>query len=111
MKIYFLRAPTEQQKMHEAKWSKTTDKILDVIKSKGEMDTKSLVKMTGYKVSTVNAQISILRRLGLVTSRQPENIERSLCPPHVWEEEAIPRPYGDTMTIRKYRVCGKTERV
>ncbi|MGQ9468877.1 MAG: winged helix-turn-helix transcriptional regulator [Nitrososphaerales archaeon] len=95
---------------HERRWCKTTERILEVIKSKGEIDTNSLAKMTGYKITTVNAQVSILRRLGLITSHIREDIE-SICPPHIWMEETISKPYGDTITIRKCKVCGLTERM
>ncbi|MEM2211069.1 MAG: winged helix-turn-helix transcriptional regulator [Nitrososphaerales archaeon] len=110
MKVYFIREPTKQQKKHEAKWSKTTEKILNVIKSKGEIDTRTLAEITGYKLGTINAQVSILRRLGLVTTREHENLEVSLCPPHQWSEEVTLRPYGDNIIIRKCRICGKVER-
>jgi len=109
VKVYFIRDPTKQQKKHEKKWSRTTERILEAIKLKGEIDTDSLAKITGYKINTVNAQVSILRRLGLITSCIREDVE-FICPPHIWIEEAIPR-YGDTITIRKCKICGLTERI
>ena len=66
MKVTFVREPTEEEIARTLKWSATTKRVLQVVKSKGSIASKELQQTTGYKPSTIYAQISILRRMGLI---------------------------------------------
>jgi hypothetical protein len=71
-------------------------------------------------MGTVTAQVSILRRMGLVTSEPPAARTRkkkpealavypknrfALCPPHFWYNRKIRRTY--LMATRTCRLCGE----
>ena len=66
MKIAFVRELSEEEVEQFPKWSSTTDKILEVVKSKGSVSNKELQQLTSYKLNTINAQVSILRKYGVV---------------------------------------------
>jgi len=69
LEVRFTREPTIEEVSQEKKWSATSQKILEMIKSKDSTTTQQLEQTTGYKLSTVQAQVSILRRLGLIETR------------------------------------------
>lgn len=66
MQVTYVREPTEEEIGKAPKWSATSVRILDVIKTKRSVTNTELSCITGYKLSTINAQISILRRMGLI---------------------------------------------
>jgi len=66
LEIRFTREPTVEEISQAKKWSATSQKIFETIKSKDSITTQQLEQITGYKPSTVRAQVSILRRLGLI---------------------------------------------
>lgn len=66
----FVREPDEAEVTPIYKLSTTAEKILNVIKSSGTTTNKELQQLTGYKIGTINAQISILRRRGLIESNR-----------------------------------------
>jgi DNA modification methylase/DNA-binding transcriptional ArsR family regulator len=66
MKVVYIREPTEEEIEKTLKWSATTEKILGAIRSKGSASPTELQQATGYQLNTVYAQLSILRRMGLI---------------------------------------------
>lgn len=66
MEVRFTREPNGKEISQAEKWSTTSRKILETIKSRDFITTEQLERITGYKSSTVRAQVSILRRMGLV---------------------------------------------
>ncbi len=66
MKIAFVKELSGEEVEHFPKWSSTTDKILEIVKSKGSVSNKELQQLTSYKLNTINAQISILHKYGAV---------------------------------------------
>jgi DNA modification methylase/DNA-binding transcriptional ArsR family regulator len=66
MKVIYVREPTEEEIEKTLKWSSTTEKVLQVIRSKGSVSPAELQQATGYQLNTIYAQLSILRRMGLI---------------------------------------------
>jgi hypothetical protein len=66
MKVTYVREPTEEEIAKSTKWSATTEKILKLVKLKGSITNTELQQATGYQPGIIYAQISILRRLGLI---------------------------------------------
>jgi len=66
MEIKYIREPAEEEVSKVPKWSATSERILEAIKTKRSVSTVDLSRLTGYKLSTINAQISILRQMGLI---------------------------------------------
>lgn len=66
LQVAYVRLPTDDEILNTPKWSGTTKRLLDVIKTKKITSNVELQQVTGYKLNTVNAQISIMRRLGLI---------------------------------------------
>jgi DNA modification methylase len=66
MKIIYIREPTEEQIAKTLKWSATTERVFEVVKSKGSITNTELQQVTGYQPGTIYAQIGILRRMGLI---------------------------------------------
>jgi DNA modification methylase/DNA-binding transcriptional ArsR family regulator len=66
MKVVYVREPTEEELEKTLKWSATTEKVLQAIKSKGSISPAELQQATGYQLNTIYAQLSILRRMGLI---------------------------------------------
>jgi hypothetical protein len=105
--LCFVREPTEQQKTYEPRWSMTTIKVLSEIKSRRTVESHFLASITGYKMGTINAQASILRRMGLITTTLKEKVGTPSCPSHSWIEEIVTRSYGDSVVVRKCENCGE----
>lgn len=66
MEVRFIREPTIEEISQAKKWSATSQKIFETIKIKDIIATEQLEQITGYTPSTVRAQVSILRRMGLI---------------------------------------------
>lgn len=66
IKIAYLRSLPKQEMERAPKWSATTDKVVEIVKSKGRVTNLELQRLTSYKLNTINAQISILRKHGVV---------------------------------------------
>lgn len=66
LELKFVREPTPEEVSQAEKWSSTSRKILEAVKSNSYITTLQLEQITGYKPGTVRAQVSILRRMGLI---------------------------------------------
>jgi len=66
MEVKYIQEPTGEEVRKVPKWSATSERILEVIKTKRSVSTAELSRITGYKLGTISAQISILRRMGLI---------------------------------------------
>jgi len=66
MEVKYVREPTEEEVSKVPKWSGTSERVLEIIKTKCSVSTVDLSRLTGYKPGTISAQISILRRMGLI---------------------------------------------
>jgi DNA modification methylase len=61
-----MRKPKSTETRPSKRWTATTTKVLQVIRYKRSVTNKELARITGYKISTVNAQVSILRNIGVI---------------------------------------------
>ena len=70
LEVRFARELTiEEVSQEKGKCSATSQKILGITKIKNSITTEQLEQITCYKLSTARAQVSILRRLGLIETR------------------------------------------
>ncbi|MBI2183438.1 MAG: winged helix-turn-helix transcriptional regulator [Thaumarchaeota archaeon] len=75
MLVRFLREATTDDKEIEKRWTKTTERVLAVVMAAKTVESKELAKKTGYSLGTVHAQLSILKRMGLITKVDREDSE------------------------------------
>ena len=71
MEVTYIREPIEEEVSKVPKWSATSERVLEAIKTKRSVSTVELSRITGYKLGTISAQISILRRMGLIENLNP----------------------------------------
>lgn len=113
MKVIYVREPTEEEIEKTSKWSATTEKVLQAVKSKGSISPTELQQATSYQPNTIYAQISILRRMGLVEDARSScimNVDKQVVcteftrePEVEWTEKFVNRVVlGDsTVTLKE----------
>jgi len=76
--IRFIREPTAGEIYRTKTWTSTSQEILEAVRTRRSVAPKQLEQLTGYKSSTVRAQVSILRRMGLIETQKVEDSRQDL---------------------------------
>jgi site-specific DNA-methyltransferase (adenine-specific) len=101
LEVRFIREPTAEEIYQAKAWSSTSQEILETVKIKRFVATKQLEQLTGYKSGTVRAQVSILRRMGLIKTEnegQDSRQDLEVAVPVV-SEQSTKTSQGTSQTI------------
>lgn len=100
MEIAFLREPNHEEVAHIPKWGRTSERILRLIQEKGPIGKAKLAELTGYSIGTINAQLSILKRAGLVEYQRSDN---ETGPQKVHQPKSSYKMKMHLITLQEYR--------
>lgn len=111
MEVRFTREPTIEEVSQEKKMEHYKPKILELIKIKDSITTQQLEQITGYKLSIARAQVSILRRLGLIETRiVSADSQQDLRQIRPWTSQKLNKSSEDTRnTIPLKEIPGMTK--
>lgn len=80
------------RKQELAQAAEDKKQIAQIIKTQGPQTAKELVSCMGLTVSTVNNRICLLKRKGLVSFLNPDNLNRGNGRWHLSEQTTAPEP-------------------